>query len=61
MAKEDNQTAKPATSAKPVDTQKIALEINVPTPAARVTCEVCGHQNAQDAGICAMCSNYLFH
>lgn len=42
-------------------TQKIAFEVTVPTHETLVTCEVCGHQNPKNAGMCAMCSNYLFH
>ena len=41
--------------------QKIALEIAVPEHNDLVTCAVCGHQNTKDAGLCAMCSNYLFN
>ncbi len=26
----------------------------------RVTCDVCGHQNPPDVGLCEMCSAYLF-
>lgn len=25
-----------------------------------VTCDVCGHQNPPDVGLCVMCSAYLF-
>lgn len=29
-------------------------------PATGIVCEVCGHVNSADSGICEMCSNYLF-
>lgn len=42
------------------DAQKLAVEIAVPGSPELVTCAVCGHQNPKDAGLCVMCSNYLF-
>ena len=40
--------------------KQIALEIDVSGRENWVVCEVCGHKNAQNADLCAMCSNYLF-
>ena len=51
----------PNPSTEPVaPKQKIALEIAVPNQDDGVVCAVCGHKNTKDAGLCAMCSNYLF-
>ena len=46
---------------QPKPGKTIALEVAVPENADTVTCPVCGHANAKDAGLCAMCSNYLFN
>ena len=53
------KTTKPKQPTAP--TEKIAFEVSVPSHETAVACEVCGHLNPQNAGICAMCSNYLFH
>ena len=61
MAKEE-LPEKAKTGTKQVSPQKkIAFEVVVPEHEEMVVCEVCGHQNPKNAGLCAMCSNYLFH
>ncbi len=40
--------------------RKLSLEVDMSDEVELVVCEVCGHKNAKNAGICAMCSNYLF-
>ena len=41
--------------------QKIAVEIEVPESETFIVCQICGHKNRKDQGLCAMCSNYLFN
>lgn len=40
--------------------KKISLDVELTGDADFVVCKVCGHKNSNDAGMCAMCSNYLF-
>ena len=39
---------------------QISLKVDIPDSNEKVICKVCGHPNPKDAGMCAMCSNYLF-
>lgn len=39
---------------------KIAVELDLPTDGELITCDICGHANQKNAGMCEMCSNYLF-
>lgn len=39
---------------------KVSLEVKLPSNEDLVVCKVCGHKNPKNAGLCAMCSNYLF-
>ena len=38
---------------------KMSLEVDLPRD-EYVICKVCGHTNPKNAGLCEMCSNYLF-
>ena len=39
---------------------KLTLQVDIPDKPEFVICKVCGHKNTGDAGLCVMCSNYLF-
>ncbi len=40
--------------------RKLKLEVEVPEKEELVVCTLCGHKNSKNAGLCVMCSNYLF-
>lgn len=46
---------------KTCEKKQISLQVDIPNDGNLVVCEVCGHKNSKDIGMCAMCSNYLFN
>lgn len=39
----------------------VSLKVKLPNDDDTVLCPVCGHKNPKNAGLCEMCSNYLFN
>ena len=61
MAKDKKLTNKEPVVNKTDEKKKITLEVDLPDNGDLIVCEVCGHKNSKNAGMCAMCSNYLFN
>lgn len=40
--------------------QTVVIEKKSDEKPQGILCEICGHINEPDCGICVMCSNYLF-
>ena len=53
------QTKKKPAITKPSDGGSLSFKVDLPQN-DYVTCEICGHQNPPNAGLCEMCSAYLF-
>lgn len=60
MAKEELSENPETVACKKANGKKIAFEVEIPESSDLVACQVCGHKNRIDAGMCEMCSNYLF-
>lgn len=39
---------------------RVSLDVKLPNNNDLVVCQVCGHKNPRNTGMCEMCSNYLF-
>lgn len=60
MAKEKPSANAEGVTLGKISGKKLALEVEIPESSELVPCKVCGHKNRNDAGMCEMCSNYLF-
>ena len=60
MAKEKLSAKTEDVTIQETGKKKLTLEVDLPDVADTVVCQVCGHKNPKDTGMCVMCSNYLF-
>ncbi len=60
MAKETTGAKEASDFNKNDAKKKMTLEVDLPEKEDLIVCEVCGHKNSKDVGMCTMCSNYLF-
>lgn len=61
MAKEKTRTEDKTIDDMTEEKKKLTLSVEIPEKSEGVICKVCGHKNTGDAGMCAICSNYLFN
>ena len=60
MAKEKPRVDDKQNDDATISKRKLTVEVDIPDKCEFITCQVCGHKNTIDTGLCVMCSNYLF-